>query len=239
VLRVLAQLAPPTSGRVAALPTVAERRGFRAVAVDLLEAAEARSGPPVALLAHGVENMPVEVAEDLLDAWQAYAAGHSAGRRCVLLLGGSTNAPALQGFDGRVVELADFGPGEASEVLGRMVGPRLAERVQPAAAFTGGVPALVEAVGRSARRERSLGSDEVELMGSVGKLGDEIRGVVDILASDHRLAARLDLLLPGRPVLAEPELDQRLLFAGLARRVPSAGGERICLRAPAIAALVG
>jgi hypothetical protein len=238
LLRILAQLSA-TQGGVTALPTVAERRGFRQVVEDLLERADERNRADVALLAHGAEHLPVEVAEDLLEAWEAYGARHPAHRRCVLLLGGTVNAPALREFEGRLVELADFGPVETAEVLGRMVGPRLAGQVSTVAGFTGGMPALVEAVGRSARHDRHLARDEEALLGTVGALGDEIRGAVDIIASDHRLAARLDLLLPGEPLPTEPDLDQGLLTAGLARRIPHHGGDLVCIRAPAIGALVG
>jgi hypothetical protein len=238
LLRVLSQLSA-APGRHLALPTVAERRGFRLVVEELLERAEERSRSDVALLAHGAEHLPVEVAEDLLEAWEAYGARHPTHRRCVLLLGGTVNAPALRDFEGRLVELADFGPQETAEVLGRMVGPRLSTQVATVASFTGGMPARVEAVGRSARHDRCLAHDELALLGTVGALGDEIRGAVDIIASDHRLAARLDLLLPGEPLPAEPDLDQGLLTAGLARRIPHHGGDLVSIRAPAIGALVG
>ncbi len=238
LLRVLAQLATPRAGELR-IPTVAERKGFRMVAGEMLAKAQERAPHPLALMAHGVEHLPVNVAEDLMLVWESYASKHPADRRCMLLLGGTSNAPAMRDFDGKPVELADFGNDEASQVLGRMVGPRLSSQVPGAADFTGGVPALVQAVGRHARLRHELGNDEWALMSTVGEIGDEIRSVVDILVSDHRLAARLDMLLPGHPVHLEPELDERLITAGLARRTPGAGPELVCIRAPAIAAMVG
>jgi hypothetical protein len=238
ILRVLAQLSSGHRDELR-IPTVAERKGFRVVAEELLAKAQETSPNPVALLAHGAEHLPVEVAEDLLLAWEAYNSHYPTERRCLLLLGGTSNAPALRGFDGRPVQLADFGPGEASEVLGRMVGPQLSPRINPAADFTGGVPALVEAVGRHTRLRQRIDSDEWALMCSMGQIGDEIRSVVDILVSDHHLASRLDLLLPGEPVPMEHELDEQLITAGLARRALGVSGEHVCIRAPAIAALVG
>lgn len=238
LLRVLAQLAAPRQDELR-IPTVAERKGFRLVAEELLARAQETSANPVALLAHGAEHLPVEAAEDLLLAWEAYNSAYPAERRCLLLLGGTSNAPALRSFDGRPVELADFGPGETSDVLSRMVGPQLAGRVSPAADFTGGVPALVEAVGRHTRLQQRIDRDEWALLSSMGKIGDEIRGVVDILVSDHHLAARLDALLPGEPIPMEPELDAQLITAGLARRASGVSSPHVCIRAPAIAALVG
>ncbi len=238
LLRVLAQIAAPRAEELR-IPTIAERKGFRVVAEELICRAQETSPNPVALMAHGAEHLPVDAAEDLLLAWEAYSARYPGDRRCVLLLGGTSNAPALRDFDGKPVVLADFGPGEASDMLGRMVGPNLSGRVGGAADFTGGVPALVEAIGRHVRLQRKIDSDEWALLSSTGKIGDEIRGVVDILVSDHRLASRLDLLLPGRPLPMEPELDQQLITAGLARRSHERAGEHVCLRAPAIAALVG
>ncbi len=238
LLRILAQLASPSRSELR-IPTVAERKGFRLVAGELLARAQENAPNPVALMAHGAEHLPVDVAEDLLLVWESYASARPGDRRCMLLLGGTSNAPALRDFEGRPVELADFGQAETTQVLGRMVGPRLSPRVKGAADFTGGVPALVQAVGRHARLRRKLGNDEWALLSTVGDIGDEIRGVVDILVSDHRLAARLDMLLPGQPVRLEPELDTRLITAGLARRASGPGPERICIRAPAIAAMVG
>jgi len=238
LLRVLAQLAAPR-GQEIRLPTVAERKGFRLVAQELISQAQEEAGSPVALMAHGAEHLPVEAAEDLLLAWEAYSSCYPANRRCVLLLGGTSNAPALRDFDGRPVELADFGPDETSDMLGRMVGPRMSHSMSNAADFTGGVPALVEAIGRQARLQRRIDNDEWALLSSAGHIGDEIRGVVDILVSDHRLASRLDLLLPGQPMPMEPDLDNQLITAGLARRAHERGDELVCLRAPAIAALVG
>jgi hypothetical protein len=238
LLRVLAQLSEPRQHEIR-IPAVAERKGFRMVAEELLARAQERSSNPVALMAHGAEHLPVDAAEDLLLAWEAYSSAYPTERRCVLLLGGMANAPALRGFEGRPVELADFGPGEANEMLGRMVGPRLSARTHGAADFTGGVPALVEAVGRHARLQRRLDNDEWAMLSSMGSIGDEIRGVVDILVSDHHLAARLDMLLPGQPLPMEHELDAQLITAGLARRAHERAGEHVCIRAPAIAALVG
>jgi len=237
ILRVLAQLSTPRSQQLR-VPVVAERAGFRMAVRGALEAAQERSCHPVALLAHGAEHLQVDVAEDLLEAWDDYATDHPSLRRCVLLLGGGLNAPALAWFDGKPVELNDFGPSETHDVLGRMVGPRLAGRVGAASTLTGGMPALVEAVGWHARRGRRLASDELTLLSSMGTVVDEIRGAVDIIASDGRLAMRLDSLLSGLPVDGDPDLDAPLMLAGLARRVHGSTEDRICLRAPAIATLV-
>jgi hypothetical protein len=238
LLRILAQLSTPRSQELR-IPTVAERKGFRLVAQELISRAQEQSPNPVALMAHGAEHLPVEAAEDLLLAWEAYASSYPGEQRCVLLLGGTSNAPALRDFDGRPVELADFGPTETQEMLGRMVGPAVRGGMGGAADFSGGVPALVEAIGRHARLRQRIDNDEWALLSSAGKIGDEIRGVVDILVSDHHLAARLDSLLPGQPLPFEPELDERLITAGLARRDYERAGQHVCLRAPAIAALVG
>jgi hypothetical protein len=238
LLRVLGQLASPRNQELH-IPAVAEGKGFRLVAEEMLAKAQERSPNPVALLAHGAEHLPVEAAEDLLLAWEAYSSHYPADRRCVLLLGGTSNAPALRDFEGKPLELADFGHDEAGEMLGRMVGPQLSPRMGRAAGFTGGVPALVEALGRHTRLQQRIDNDEWAMLSSMGKVGDEIRGVVDILVSDHHLAARLDMLLPGEPIPAEPELDAQLITAGLARRATELAGDHVCIRAPAIAALVG
>jgi len=238
ILRVLAQLGAPRRSELQ-VPLVAERRGFQHAARELLEAAQERSSYPVALLAHGAEHLPLDVAEDLMSVWGGFRAAHLEGCRCVLLLGGAQDARAMTCFDGRPVELADFGGGEAERVLRRVVGQHLAHQATEAARFSGGMPALVEGLGQRACERRKLEQDPWALLATMGPVADEIRGVIDIVASDCKLAERLDLLLPGEALQMEPELDKPLLLSGLVRKVRARPLPKVMLRAPAVATLVG
>jgi hypothetical protein len=66
-----------------------------------------------------------------------------------------------------------------------------------------------------------------------------MRGVVDIIAADDALSARIDALTGGRSLPEEPELDEPLRMAGLLRTVSTPSRRMVSLRAPAIAALLG
>ncbi|MBN1334637.1 MAG: hypothetical protein JXB39_01620 [Deltaproteobacteria bacterium] len=240
LLRVAADLGGARANRPVPIP--AEPRGFRHALADLLEEVQASSPWPVALLAHGFECLEVDVAEDFLATWDAFRSAHRDDARCVLLAAGAPGtAPirrAVEGWSARRVRIPDFGVGEAAEVLAH-AGRREEAPALVAARFTGGMPALVRAVGDHASQKGHLPQEPPALVGALGPIADEIRGAVDIVASDDRLAARLDLLLTDDPVEPDPRLDEPLIAAGLARRVMLGGAPATRLRAPAIAALVG
>ncbi len=240
LLRVTADLGGARSNRPVPIP--AEPRGFRNALADLLEEVQGTTPWPVALLAYGFECLEVDVAEDFLATWDAFRSAHADDARCVLLAAGAPDtAPvhrAVEGWAARRVRIPDFGVGEATEVLAHAA-PRDPEPALAAARFTGGMPALVEAVGVHASHRGHLPQEAPALIDALGPLADEIRGAVDIVASDDRLAARLDHLLRDEPTEPVPALDDRLVAAGLATRVSVEGAPATRLRAPVIAVLVG
>jgi hypothetical protein len=101
------------------------------------------------------------------------------------------------------------------------------------------VPGLVEAMGERIRQDSAVPSHDDELLASLGPVVDEIRGAVDIVHMDSALADRLYDLVPGEPLQREPEVDEALAMAGLIRPVKCHGEDKVKLRAPAIAALLG
>jgi hypothetical protein len=225
--------------RPSSLPTVADRRGFRWAMEQLLEEAHRGSRHRVALLAHGAEHLPMEITEDLTAVWGDYVGRHPEGRRCAVLLSGASSARWLSIGDAPRIELTDFGEGEAAAAIVGRAGPLPMRQLELAVRFSGGVPGLVEALGREARSSGRLPMRREELLGCLGPLGVEMRSAVDIVAAHDELSDRLQELLPGEPIPEVEEVDTPLVLAGLVRRVRGGLEPHVTLRAPAIAALVG
>lgn len=219
--------------------TVVDRRGFRWALEQVLEAVHDEAPHRVALLAHGAEYLPVEVLADLAQGLEAYAARHRDAPRMTMLLAGSSAARWLAVGDAPKIDLADFGESEAASAIVGRAGPLPIRHLEEVARFTGGIPSLVEAVGHTARSQGTLPLQQDALLGSLGRVADEMRGAVDIVAASDNLADRLHSLLDGEPTRWEASVDAPLLQAGLLREVRATGGRQVALRAPAIAALVG
>ncbi len=235
-LGVFAQLGQPRWVHSAPL-AVADRRGFRVRLAQILGQTEETLRAPVALLAHDVDSLPVQVLEDIGEVWCGHVLAAGPERRSLLLLSGG--AAARSGIPGAVhLDLADYGEEEAEEALRSRGGPFPSRALRSLARFTGGVPGLVEAFADRLAEGRTPVLNPDALLGELGVLADELRGAVDIACADGRLAERLQRLLPGEPLPADPELDEPLLDAGLLRRHQLAGLTRVELRCPAIAALV-
>jgi hypothetical protein len=235
ILRVLADL-PNTGWQQRPLPMVVDRRGFYYAAEQLLDEAHAEAPYPVALLAHSCEHLPVDVLEDVALVWARYAERARDERRCTVLLAGSVDTPALDVGGAARTELSDFGEAEAAAALVMQVGaipPRLLER---AARFSGGVPAVVAALGRGAGDGVFPGQPE-EMIRAMGPLADELRGAMHNAMTDPDVTERLHALMRGEPLVEEPSVDRTLLMSGLSRRTRSVGASMVELRSPALAAL--
>jgi len=216
---------------------VVDRGGFRYALQALLEEAHRSARHDVALLAHGAEHLPVEIIEDLNDAWLAYRAAHPEGVRCTVLLTISSGAGDIVIGDSTTIDLVDLGVSESVARIGLVDGLSGAD-VANVARFTGGIPGLVDAVGAQARLKGSLPEDDDSLLYSLGPLVDEIRGAVDIVQMDGAMAERLDMLMDGRAQPLQVDTDTGLRMAGLIRPVRAHGQPHVTLRAPAIAALL-
>jgi len=217
---------------------VADRRGFRWSMEQLLEEAHQSAPHRVALMAHGAEHLPVEIIEDLTTSWQEYCERHPEGRRSTLLLAASVDAPWIDIDSAPRIDLSDFGEAEAAAVIVRRAGPMPVRTLERVAHLSGGIPEMVDALGRRARHEHHLPVDSEELIHSMGPLADELRGVVDIVAAHGDLSDRLHELVSGEPLEEVEEVDHALRMAGLVRRVRGHGGPRVIIRAPAISSII-
>ncbi|MCP4920584.1 MAG: hypothetical protein GY913_27105 [Proteobacteria bacterium] len=240
ILQILSQLASDQwNERV--VPMVAGRIGFRTVALDLLMDAQERfaeRGAAVALLGHGAEYLPLEALEDLSRIWSEFVGWYPHDRKATMLLAASMDVPAMTLDNAARVPLADFGEAEAAAALISRSGASPRQTLESAARFSGGIPAVVDAVGKGAREQGGVPRTRDGLIRSMGPLAVEIRQAVDIVRADTWLSGRLDELLSGEPLKEEPELDTQLMTAGLLRKVRLPGEDRVMLRAPAIGALV-
>ncbi len=233
LLRVLSDLAGPAR----TLPTVADRRGFQYVARELIDDAH-ENNHGSALLAHGVEHLPVSVLEELVGLFGEYFSTAGDDRRVTALFAASVESPSLRLREMVDIELCDYAEPEAEASVLALAGPVQREALIRAVAFTGGVPAMVEAVARGASAHGNVPRDDGELLRLMGPLADDLRAAIGIALTNPESAERLHTLLDGEAHDEEPELDNALRLAGLVRRVrTSGGGARVALRAPALAAL--
>jgi hypothetical protein len=216
---------------------VVDRGGFRFALCELLEKAHQAAEHDVALLAHGAEHVPVQIIEDLNEAWLTYRAAHPEGVRCTLLLTLSAGAGDIQVADSSTIDLVDLGASEAVARIGYGRGAS-ADQLEDVARFTGGIPGLVDAVGMRVRSGDPLPGDPDVLLQSLGPLVDEIRGALDIVQMDSVMADRLDSLVAGEVLPQESRIDGPLKMAGLIRTVRAHGTPQVALRAPAIASLM-
>lgn len=218
---------------------VVDRGGFRFALSTLIEEVHRTCVHPVALLAHGAEFAPVEVIEDIASVWRDYLECYPSGRRCTVLLAGTAGNDWWPLVGAPRVDLVDYGEAEAAAVIVGQAGKIPFSSLRKAAHFSGGVPGLVEAMGERIRDNSTVPSRDDELLASLGSVVDEIRGAVDIVHMDSALADRLYDLVPGEPLKREPEVDEALAMAGLIRPVKCHGEDKVKLRAPAIATLLG
>ena len=236
LLRVLSEL-PGGDWGTRPVPMVCDRRGFFYAAEQLLESAHEQALYPVAMLAHGVEHLPVEILDDLAQVWTRYLDQTRTGRRCTLMLAGSVDTPALDVGGATRVELCDYGESEAAASLILKLGlvdPAVLDR---AVRFSGGVPSLVEALGAGALERGELPRQPGELLRCMGPTAEDLRGAVEMALTSSGTADRFHMLLDGEARTEDPDMDRSLLMAGLVRRVRVTGAPQVMLRSPALAAI--
>ena len=217
---------------------VVDRRGFRSAMEDILERIHETSPHRTAVLAHGAEVLSVELIQDLTEVWMEYGIRHPEGRRCSMLLAGSVEAPWLVLGDSPQVELSDFGHAEAASAIVGRSGPMPMRQLEQIAAFTGGVPGLVDAVARSVRKDPEVQIDSEHLIRRMGGMADEVRNTLDIITAHDGLCDRLQQLAPGGPQYERKDVDKPLIMAGLVRQIRGEDGPQVCLRSPAFGKLI-
>lgn len=235
LLRVLAEL-PGNSWEARPVPMVVDRRGFYYAAEFLLGEAHLEAPYPVALLGHGCEHLPVEVLEDIALVWARYAAQAREDRRCTVLLSGCVDTPALDVGGAAKIELTDFAEPEAAASLVMQVGATSPVALARAARFSGGVPAIINAIAGGAA-EHGIPAQPEDLLRCMGPVAEDIRGAMMQAMAHPDVADRLYQLLLGEPMIEEPQVDRELLMAGLLRRVHQLGPPMVELRSPVLAAV--
>lgn len=226
------------------LPMAVDRRGFLYAAGQILEELHAEDDyvgeepneQRTALLLHGVENLPVEVLEDLGEIWREHVTTLGARRRFTLLLCGSIDTPALDVGDAVRIELSDYADTEAAAQIALQVRVPSAPLLERIVRYSGGVPAVVEALVAGANEQQALPEQPVECLRLMGGVGDEFRGAVQAALALPDTAERIYSLLDGGAHQEQPNVDQTLLYAGLVRRVRALGQPQIRLRSPALVA---
>jgi hypothetical protein len=235
ILRAVAEVANLDPSGAAHQPVT--RDGFREILAGQL--AQTVSGPQRALLLLGVEHVSLELVQDLYDTLVAHAAEVGERRRFNILFSGSVALPR-----GRFPEilqqmLPDYGPDEAAQAVHEYVDLASDRDADLAAALVGGVPALLHAVGVGAEKSHDLPTTQEAIWECLGPLADELRAAVAIVAADQGQADRLEALARAGSSVVAPEIDGRLIRAGVIRGVPRVRVARVVVRAPILAQLAG
>ncbi|MBN2800914.1 MAG: hypothetical protein JXX28_17385 [Deltaproteobacteria bacterium] len=187
--------------------------GFRTMVREVLEAAN--HGQARALLMHGVEHMNVEVRQDLAEVFRAFAKATGLGRRVNFVFAGALEAGSFELDMARHLTLVDYAEEEATSALAELGVERPEEELAQAVRLVGGVPTLLDVVGRHAMETGVLVQRMDELWRVLGPVSDELRAAVSILHADDRLAERLEVVAARGQVRPDPELDLPLRRAGV------------------------
>jgi len=232
LIRALMEFADlPTDGP---LSHVIDRGGFRAALGGVLR--RTVRGDRSALLMYSAENLPFEVMQDLISAFDDHVLETGPQRQLTLILAGMLSHKGAALRDSPRLSLPDYGPMEAVEALAEFVGLADPRVLWAMVAAVGGVPALIEKLGR-AGEQGLIPHDRASLWRALGPLVDEIRSAVAIVSSAERLGERVESLADGRLVPEDPMWDASLIQAGLLFRDIRKDDARVALRAPLFADL--
>jgi len=210
-----------------------DRKGFRLVVETVLR--RARTGPRRALLVHQLEHLHVEALEDFVHAFESYVGREGDDRRVNVLFAGTVDVPAFE-MRGGVVVLADYSDVEALERLAEHTGPVDKAVLQRAIDVVGGVPAMLERLGKRAEaRGGRLSENRDELFRDLGGLTDEVRGALSIVTTEETLAARFEEVAQTGPLPYDPDKDLALVRAGVLQPLYGGLSAQIMVRAPMFA----
>jgi len=221
----------------AQVPYVASDEGFVSAATTLLLRAQEQGGR-IALLAEGIDRVHVDVLSALSEAWARFYEACGGEHRVVLMMAGTLPSRRF-GLEGATrLDLPDFAHSEALRVLSP--DEELGDQGEMALAFSGGVPSFVGALADGVQKLGGLPYSATGLIRLLGPVENEVRSVLELLTSDPALADRLEFLAGVEEDVLQPDLDERLLSAGMLRETRAPGGGRqVALRAPLMAALLG
>jgi hypothetical protein len=234
--RILTALAELSSEcwATADVPYVASNRGFQAAALELLMRAQETKGN-YALFGHGAHEVPFEVMESLVAAWERYSQEACGERAVTLLLASDT--PLYKGSfsDSIDLTLPDYTLGEGVEIIGGT--ERAASSMTAAWDYSGGVPAIVEALGEKAQVLGGVPRSASGMGRCLGPLAKEIERVVLAVAADPMLADRIETLgWDGDQ--ASKSMDLGLESVGLVESLGEEGQKTTRLRAKAFAMML-
>jgi hypothetical protein len=233
ILTALAELSSE-SWATADVPYVASNQGFEAAAIELLMRAQDSEGN-FALFGHGAHEVPFEVMESLVTAWEGYSQKTRGGRAVTLLLASDTPLYKDSFSEAVDVTLPDYTLDEGVEIIGGR--ERAASSLSVAWDYSGGVPAIVEALGE---RVQVLGGVPRSASGMgrcLGPLAEEIERVVLAVAADPILADRIESL-GWDGVQTSESIDLGLESVGLVETTGVAGSKTTRLRAKAFAMML-
>lgn len=209
-----------------------DRHGFRSVISQML--ARTVDGPRMALMMHAIEHLHLEVREDLWEAFSDHVESAGAKRTFNLLLAGALEPNAFDIENTDRVTLPDFGRREAAEAIVEHTGPMARDKLDNVWQLVGGVPALIEQIGR-ASEVQGLAADRDGLWRALGPLAEEVRGALAIVSAVDGLGERLEEILKTGEA-EERAQDRMLLRAGLLTQ-RGTNPRRVRLRAPVFADL--
>lgn len=205
--------------------------GYRAQLRDLLE--RANHGPARVLLLHSMEQMNVEVRADLVEEFRDFVLRYGKSRRVNMVFAGALEPETFSLDIARALTLPDYGESEAASTFAELgVEHPEADRLA-LAKMVGGIPSVVEGLGRYTAGSGTLASTRDEVWRALGPLAEEMRAAVTLLTMDDRLADRLETVAKG-PTEARPELDAALRRAG----VLAPPARQTTLRAPVLGPLL-
>jgi hypothetical protein len=202
---------------------------------QLLDAMQ--EGPQRCMMLHGIQHIPFEAFEDLIEVFEAYRDRCQENPRFNLLVAGTIagDLVRIQGA-GKPVVLLDFTPAEAVEALVEELGPLKAHRLREVVEVVGGIPQILEALvdGGEAHLSKIVANPE-SFWQVIGPLAAEIRGAFEIVGSDDSLHARLERLARDGPQSEDLLMDRQLMLAGVVNRSSLRMGRRMQIRSPAFA----
>ena len=150
-------------------------------------------------------------------------------RKINFLFAGSVRMPDFE-LPGTVfLRLPDFGRQEAIEHLRSYVGVQPPGPINRALEIAGGVPALLDCLGEAAL-DSGFGSSHDDHRKALTPLMEELRGALELVHSDQKLAERIEDI--GRfGVMPREDIDEPLISAGILVKVKPEP-MRVALRAP-------
>ena len=224
LLEALAQLGP--NGPLETT-YVASTVGFRRAVVELLQRLQTELTHETALLVHHAEVLAPGVSSALIEAWVQYAHLVPTNRMVNLLLCGALGESCADNV--HTLTLNDYSSHEAARAMSSMLDANSPDGLNAAVTFSGGIPAVIDAMAQNIRRIGGIPLSTSGLMKCLGDLQPDLEEALHWLSDKPELADRVEALVEAELLPLIPELDQALINAGL---VSCVGHNQVSIRAP-------